>query len=409
MALLQLFLPEGWPLSESASAPVFRWALIDGVNVRSGSGPLTELPRADEVTVIVPASRAVFMRATLPPGNPSKLADVLAYAVEDRLLGDPETIHCTAGSRDEQGSAAIAVVDRAWMVETLTQLTSVGVRPKRMVSEVFLVPPVEGAWSVVWTGHGGFVRTSREMGFALDEAGQGEAPIALVLALHEAAAEKIHVPERIVVHPAPGAAPDLARWQQALALPVEMGSVWEWQRAEPTDGAINLLQGRFAASRSCAELLARYRAPVLLGSAIVGAYIVISIGECAWLSWQKQRVQSAMTREFKTLYPEAQISDAPLQMSRKLAEARRARGQADAGDFLPLTANSAPAIASLGARLQSLQYDRGKLQLDLLFSTPESAESLKPRLNMPGVNTKVDSVNPAPNGSQAKITITSAG
>src|SRR4249920_2339187 len=119
MALLQLFLPEGWPLSESASAPVFRWALIDGVNVRSGSGPLTELPRADEVTVIVPASRAVFMRATLPPGNPSKLADVLAYAVEDRLLGDPETIHCTAGSRDDQGSAAIAVVDRAWMVETL--------------------------------------------------------------------------------------------------------------------------------------------------------------------------------------------------------------------------------------------------------------------------------------------------
>lgn len=410
MALLQLFLPEGWPLSESESAPVFRWTLLDGVNLRAGSGPLTELPRADEVTVIVPASRAVFMRATLPPGNPSKLSEVLAYAVEDRLLGDPETIHCIAGSRDEQGSAAIAVVDRAWMTEALVQLAAVGVRPKRMVSEVFLAPLEEGAWSVVWTGRGGFVRTSREMGFALDAAGQGEAPVALVLALQEAAAEKKHVPERIVVHPAPGgAAPDLARWQQSLALPVEMGSAWEWQRGEPTDGAINLLQGRFAPSRSGAELLVRYRAPVLLASAIVGAYVVITIGEFAWLSWQKQRVQAEMTREFKTLYPDAQISDAPLQMSRKLADARRARGQAAAGDFLPLTGSTAYAITSLGARVQGLQYDRGKLQLDLLFPTPESAESLKPRLNMPGLNTKVESVSPAPNGSQAKITITSAG
>jgi general secretion pathway protein L len=409
MALLQLFLPEGWPLSASESAPVFHWTLLDGINLRAGSGALTELPRADEVTIIVPASRAVFMRAPLPPGNPSKLADVLAYAVEDRLLGDPETIHCVAGSRDEQGSAAIAVVDRTWMAQALMQLATVGVRPKRMVSEVFLAPLVEGAWSVVWTGHGGFVRTLREMGFALDAAGQGEAPVALVLALQEAAAEKNHVPQRIVVHSAPGHAPDLARWQQTLALPVETGSTWEWQRAEPTDGSINLLQGRFAPSRSGAELLVRYRAPVLLASAIVGAYLVITIGEFAWLSWQRHRLQAEMTREFKTLYPDAQISDAPLQMSRKLADARRARGQSDAGDFLALTASTAYGIASLGARVQSLQYERGKLQLDLLFATPESAESLKPRLNMPGLNTKVDSVSPAPNGSQAKITVTSAG
>jgi general secretion pathway protein L len=409
MALLQLFLPEGWPTDASENAPVFRWSLHDGINLRAGSGPLTELPRADEVLVIIPASRAVFLRAMLPPGNPSKLSDVLAYAVEDRLLGDPETIHCTAGSRDEQGSAAIAVVDRAWLTQALQLLAAVGVRPKRMVSEVFLAPVAERAWSVVWTGNGGFVRASHEMGFALDAAGHGDAPIALVLALQEAASEKIHLPERLVVHAAPAHAPDLARWQQALSIPVQAGTAWEWQRAEPTDGAINLLQGRFSPSRSGAELLTRYRAPAILASALLGVYMVISVGDFLWLSWQKQRLQSQMTREFKTLYPDANVSDAALQMSRKLADARRARGQADATDFLPLTAYTASGVASLGARVQGLQYDRGKLQLDLLFPTLESAESLKPRLNLPGVNTKVDAVSPAANGSQAKITITSAG
>jgi general secretion pathway protein L len=408
MALLQLFLPEGWPAGEGEPMPSFRWTLRDGINLRAGSGPLTEIPRADEVVVIIPASRAVFVRALLPPGNPSKLSEVLAYAVEDRLLGDPETIHCAAGIRDPQGNAAVAVVERAWLARTLQQLAAVGVRPKRMVSELFLAPVQDGAWSIVWTGSGGFARSSAEMGFALDATAHGEAPIALVLALQEAIAGD-RLPQRIVVHAQPDAAPDLARWQQALPVPVEAGTPWQWQRAELTDGAINLLQGRFGPSRSGAELLSRYRVPAMLAAGIVGAYVVIGIGDFLWLTWQKQRVQAEMTREFRNLYPDAQVSDAPLQMRRKLAEEKRARGQPDTNDFLPLAANTANAIASLGARVQGMQYDRGKLQLDLLFTTPENTESVRQRLNLPGVSAKVDSVAPAPGGSQAKITITSAG
>ncbi len=404
MALLQVFVPDNWG---SADITPLRWRRMDGVNTRAGLSPLGELPRDGNVELIIPASRVLLTRVKLPPGNAQKLTDVVGYAVEDKLLGDPETIHAALGSRAADGTVSAAIIDRAWLIKIRDDFAAAGLRPLRMTSEIALVPATAGAWDALWHGNHGWLRTGPELGLLLDDAGGG-APLALRLALREARASGA-APERILVHAAEGnELPDLARWQQELDLPVEAAAPWSWQRADiPALRGINLLQGRFAPSRSRAELLSRYRLPIRLAAVIGGLYIIVSIADWAWLAWQKHALQAQMTQTFKTAFPDAKaIVDAPLQMRRNLADLKRARGEAQPGDLLPQLANAVPIARAAGGTAHGVQYERGKLQLDLRLPQVQAAEALNQRLSAAGVRARVESVNPTPGGALARVTLT---
>lgn len=405
MALLQVFLPADWPGADVP--PALRWRLADGAAIRHGKSVLAELPRGAEVELIVPASRVLLTRVKLPPGSSQKLADVVRYAVEDKLMGDPETVHAAVGRRSAEGEVTAAVVDRAWLASVRNQFSDIGLRPVRMMSAIAVVPHTAGAWDAVWHGSHGWLRTGEDQGLVLDGA-IGAAPLALQLAVQEARTANA-LPERIVVHASKGKdLPELARWQQELELPVEAGPPWSWREADiPATQGINLLQGSFASSRSRAELLGRYRLPLRLAAGIAALYTVVSIADWAWLAWQRYALQAQMTETFKAAFPEAKsIVDAPLQMRRNLADLKRARGEAQPGDFLPLLANALPAVGATGGAAQALQYERGKLQLDLRLPQAQSVEALNQRLSAAGIPAKVDSVNATPNGVLARVTVT---
>ena len=402
MALLQIFLGDDQP-----DTGAVRWRLAEGVNTRHGESRLSELPPANEVELIISASRVLLTRVKLPPGNTQKLADVIGYAVEDKLLGDPETVHAAVGRRNADGTITAAIVDRAWLGGVRERFSAMGRRPTRAVSEIALVPATAGAWDAVWHGDHGWLRNGDDEGFMLDPAA-GAAPLALRLAVQEARSAGA-APARIVVHPAEGnVLPELARWQQELELPVEAGTPWSWQKADiPALRGINLLQGKFVSSRSRAELASRYRLPLRLAAGIAGLYIVVSSADWAWLAWQKHTLEARMTQTFKTAFPDAKtIVDAPLQMRRNLADMQRARGEAQPGDFLPLLATALPVIGAAGGNAQSVQYERGKLQFDLRLAQVEPAEALNQRLSAAGVAARVESVNQTPAGALARVTFT---
>jgi general secretion pathway protein L len=90
-----------------------QWALVsEGREPVVGQGPLAQLPqRAARVQLVLPATEVLITRANLPPSAKRHAGSVLAFAVEEETLGDPD-----ANQVSWLGSAAdadvLAVADR---------------------------------------------------------------------------------------------------------------------------------------------------------------------------------------------------------------------------------------------------------------------------------------------------------
>ena len=96
-----------------ASPPQCQWALLnDNGKSTAGESPLSGLPRrADRVQLIIPAPEVLITRARLPAAARRAAGSVLAFAIEERTVSEPD-----ANQVSWLGTAAdddvLAVLDR---------------------------------------------------------------------------------------------------------------------------------------------------------------------------------------------------------------------------------------------------------------------------------------------------------
>ena len=359
MSVLRIFLPAaGRP---DAREPM-RWLLVDRRSVAAeGETLLDEMPAADGVEAILPASRVLFARLALPRVSDTTIRELLPFAVEDRLLADPAQIHAVAGRTDSRGETIVAVVDREWLRGALGALAAAGHNARHAWCESALLPLDGNEWHLVLRPDGLLVDDGG-IATTFDWHGDGALPLAVRIALDEAAARGDR-PARILVHPAAGtAAPDLARWSADSGVRFEPGPAWsEMEPAPVAAGSIDLFSADFAAHRTGLARLRVSRAAV----ALVAALALLQFGFTLADTWRLQRERARLTAEregiFRSAFPEARVVvDPDLQMQRNLAQLRAARGMASGDDFLvKLTAaareSNAPAV--------SVDYAKGKLDV----------------------------------------------
>jgi len=339
-----------------------RFALLDarGTVLREDVAPVSQIPRGDEAEVILPASRVLFARLKLPRVSASTIRELLPFAVEDRLLGDPAHIHAIAGRRDPNGDTTVAIVDRDWLARTLDTLRRAGLKPTRAWSESALAESATGEWNVVWGRERGVLVDDRGVAVAFDRA-SGDLPLAVRLALDEAAARGER-PARVAIHPEGGEPlPDLQRWTQESGAGFVEGTPWEAVRLRPPAGeAIDLLQGEFATRSATLASSSIPRGAVAL-AALIAALQVAFVGLDAW-RMDRERASLEARREaiFRNAFPEAKaVVDPDLQMRRNVAELKRTRGLAGDDDFLAQLTRA----AREGAPIRSLEYASGRLQV----------------------------------------------
>ena len=409
MTTLQIYLPEAGIANDSDAALRYVMRANTGELQRSGTAPVAELPHADRVDIIVPASLVLFTEVKLPPVRGQKLRQLLPYAVEEKILSDPDQVQVAAGARDELGMTRVAVVDRAWLDASCDRLRQLGMRPENGYAETCLPELEPNAWTLIWDGHAGFVRTAVGAGLALDSMGDGAAPFALRRAVDEARTNA-RLPEKIILRATDAAASvaDLQLWTTQLGVSVVPGQDWHWApRFLNTANAINLLQGDYAPSSSLRELLPQLRPILLLAGLIIGAQ-VLATGVDWWrLNHERKTLTTEMNKTFKSAFPEATVVvDAPLQMQRNLAELRRASGQSQPNDFLPLLAKLMPSI-NTATGIEAMSYDQGTLKVDALFRDEASVTELRSQIaSMPGAS--VEASDPKEGGMSARIAIAGA-
>ncbi len=376
MSLLRIHIPVDWP-DAGLDAPL-AWCRLGsrGERLDAGVAPLAALPHDPQCEIVVPAELVLLTQARLPRGRRRQLPTLLPYAVEDRLVADPDSVHVAAGMQQDDGQTALAVIDKAWLGAVLSRLGGAGLQPRHAWPETLLPALPEAGWVAVWTGRGGFLRTGGQAGFALDAGEDDAPPAALVLAL-DAARTASSAPARLLLRPAGGSRlPDVAAWSRALALPVEAGAEWAPLGAHvATAGAIDLLQGPFASATFSRRDSQALRLPLILLGLLALVHAGATLIEWGQLRHERQHLRAAMERDFRAAFPEARVVvDAPLQMHRNLLALQRAAGQPTPGDFLPLLARAVQVCDDANRRgLRSLRYEAQTLTLEFAPGTADDA------------------------------------
>ena len=356
---LRIFLP---PAERPDAATRFGWMLFDARRavLREGHATLDEIPRAEDVEAVLPAARVLFARLKLPRVNAATIRELLPFAVEDRLLADPSNIHAVAGHAGAPGETIVAVIDREWLQAMLDALARAGIRPKRAWPESCLLAGGHGDWHLVWGERRGMLVDDDGVSATFDHDASAIYPLALRLALDEAATRGER-PSLVRVHNEGGVAlPDLARWSAESGMAFTPGSQWEQlSRGEPSDKCIDLMQGEFAAGRAHAWRLPR--AALALAASIAVLQITFVTIDAMRLRHERKTLEAQREMLFRTAFPEAKVVvDPELQMQRNLADLKRTRGMTGGDGFLgqlSAAAQQSPQPA------KAIEFANGKLSI----------------------------------------------
>jgi general secretion pathway protein L len=316
---------------------------------------------AGEAELVLPAARVLFARLRLPRVNAATIRELLPFAVEDRLVADPAHIHAVAGTSGANGETVVAVVDRDWFQAALDAAEHAGLRVREAWCETALLDSAEGEWHLVWGPHHGLVADDDGVGVAFDRAGS-DMPLALRIALDEAAARGRR-PARVIVHAAQESAlPDLARWQQESGVGFAAGAAWEALRSRERGAhAIDLLRGEFSRRDTLIARAKVPRAALALAAAIALVHLALLAIDTARLDAERRSLEGEREALFRSTFPEARVVvDPELQMARNVAELRRTRGLAADDDFLAQLTQAARGAAGPVA---ALDYANGRLQV----------------------------------------------
>jgi general secretion pathway protein L len=388
-----------------------QWALVsEGREPVVGQGPLAQLPqRAERVQLVLPATDVLITRANLPRSAKRHAGSVLAFAVEEETLGDPD-----ANQVSWLGTAAdadvLAVADRQGLKAWHDALEAAGIGEYEVHCETLMLPLTAGEWSLAWDGREGFVRTSEIEGAATDCGDRETPPLSLRLMLDEAKA-RIEAPKSIVVYLSmtaadaeSNAAPDPDAWQRKLGVALRLAGPWDWRRAPP-DAGVSLAQER-QRWRLLPGTLHRLRPAAWLVGIALAVHGLALIADWTRLAGEQRSLRAQMESRFRAAFPDAvAVADPALQMRRKLSDARHAAGQPDSGDFLPMLEKVATALREVppGA-LRIAAYESGRMTLELAAVEEAGVRRIVARLLQAGMH--VDTSAAATRAGSATVVLT---
>lgn len=396
-------IPTVWDANQDSC----EWAILDrqGKVLRRGKDLLTTLPQCDETEIVVPASMVGFISAQLPPGSHSKVLNALPFLVEAGLISSPEDTHAVLAAQSDV-QIAVAVIQKAWVKRLLDRLARAEIFPIRMFPETLLPELPHDGWAMVCRGHDSFIRTSAGQGFPLDVDSSSEAtPFVLAMAVQQTEASKR--PKVINLY---GEVPKHATdWAKQLDTSITRASQQEWFVCN-TKPIVNLLQGEFQPSGGISRRLVAFKPVAITLAGLLIMQISFSMFDYAIKMRENRKLDQEMVTQFKATFPNATtIVDAPLQMQRNLDDLKHSAGQSGNADFMPLLATVTTSIGAISAeRLKGMDYQNGKLVLNLLLPDMEQAQAMRQRLSTSGLSAAIETPRPSPLGLDLHLVISAS-
>jgi general secretion pathway protein L len=330
------------------------------------------------VAVIVPATEALTTDSDAPARSAAKLAQVVPFALEERVADEIENLHFAIGERSEAGARVpVVVVKRARIDGWLAELGAAGLAPAAIYSAATLLPSMPGQMIALLEGDSLVLRVGDapplvlpalsiadafEMALAAQQsavAGLEPAPLGLLLyAGHD---------EWQAHQQAVDALRDRFTGVKVQLLPA--GSIAVLAPAAAAGDAVNLLQGVLAVSSPVEMRWRSWRIAAMLAGALVLLHIGARWFELSRLEKNETALDSSIEDAFRAAMPgQNNATNARRRVEQRLAEVRSGGG----GTLLPaLSALASARSAAPAATIEGITFRDGTIQLRM--SAPDAA------------------------------------
>lgn len=377
-------------------------------------GELAPLVSGKEPVLIMPASSCTLLQVGYEDHERKLLARIIPFSLEDGLIDRVDDLHFVINKlpqdgRDNANTAAVCYLEKSLLAEELRRINEHGITVSGCLPELLLLPWQPGQWTLAMAGDNEcLIRTGFCEGIACT-------PENLPLTLKILGREK-EAPERVLAClPVSGEGPD--EHQLAGMLPGAAGGNLELVREDylqllcralPELGSsvagMNLLTGEFAPQLPWGAWWKQWRVAAVLLVAVGAADLGTRVVEINRLDALDRTTASETEAIFRQVIPEGVIVDPRVQLQRRL-ESLQGNGMTG---FVSLLNRAAPVIMNNPElEVRNLNYserDRA-IQMTLITSDFNSAESVRARLQALGLQAELTGTTSSPEGNRSELRI----
>lgn len=372
---------------------------------------------ARRIVVLLPADGALVATVNAPAKQQRQLQTALPFLLEEMLASDVERLHVIAGRRIDAQRLQLVAVDREAFSALLATLASAGIDPDVVTVDALLLPPDVIAFCLA--GPHSRLLTADGNALAFDAADAGAVIAALPAAL---SGDAVLLPSgEADITAARGAEAELAVASPDLKVHVDESP--RSLLARIADGSLgvdplrvaNLRQGPWARAGQGGFALGFDWRPLAW---LAASFAVLWLGHQLAVGITYQRAAEAAREAQVALYRQIFPGSNNVPSPRKQMEGMigGARGNGDSGAFVPLVAQTAEVLQSLGGveagfSPRSLAFDNTMhtLRMDVQARNVADFDRLREALVARGLQVDIGAGVAQDGGYRARINVTGGG
>jgi general secretion pathway protein L len=356
------------------------------------------------VVVLVPSDDVVDIQADLPARTTGRWQLAVPYAIEEQLAENIEDMHVAVGERGDAGQRVpVSVIARARLQEYLDALQAAGLKVGAMYAESALLPPNPGQVVGLLLGDSLQIRTPEgshctvpadPLGAAFDIACAGDATQRSLL-LYATPADWQSRSDSVDAL--------RARFLTVKVQLLPQGPMPLFAQQLPQAQPINLLQGDYEPEGVSRAGWREWRLPAALA-----AVLLLLVAGGLWFQGSRikaaeQQLDARLTELGRSLLADAAPAD-PVQL-RRAVMARLSGSNSDDVALELMTALANARVAAPRARVESLRYQNGALELRIRADNADSLEQINAQLRSGGWRAELLSGAAAGDGYAGQIRI----
>ncbi len=353
-----------------------------------------------EVVAMVPAQQLSWHLVTLPRGTlergyfgdagSNRLRSVLEGLLEDHLLDEPASLHFALEPNAREGSPVhVATCDKAWLHAWIAALEAAGLPVNRIVPEA--APAPQGAGATTWLVMGSPERPEL---LRSDANGVTLLPLSPTTLGLMGANTTVAATAPLLAEPGVAALAE-QMFKRTATLQTRAHRAVAASQANWDLTQFDLMRTHGARKHLNAVTSTLLRAPQWSAArwAALAVVIVNLVGLQAW-AWKEQSALSAkraaIDHTLTSTFPEVRVVvDAPLQMARAAADARRQSGTASGTDLEAMLSQFQAAAPGAPAPT-AIEFVADELQLKGLDSALPALADVTTRLQSGGYTARWD-------------------
>lgn len=399
-----------------------RWLVCnqDGqVVVNAVSGALsqaTAMATGRRVVVVLPANEALVTDSEAPAKSAAKLAQVIPYALEERVADEIENLHFALGERDAStGRVPVVVIERARIDARLAELRGAGLNPTAMYSEASLLPAMPGQMIALLDGDTLTLRTPETPPLVMPALSIDDAfEIALANQPMPVSGLEASPPGLLIYagHDEWQAHQDTVdAWRERFTgVKVQLlpqGPLAMLAPAAASGDAVNLLQGSLAVNSPLEQGWRAWRVAAVLAGVLLCLHLGSRFFELSRLQKTEATLNASIEEAFRAAMPGTQnATDARRRVAQRLEQVRSGGG----GNLLPaLAALAAARNAAPSTTIEGINYRDGVLDLRVIAPDAASLDAIGQQLRSGNWQADIKDLTASGDSYRGRLQIRKAG